>query len=120
MPTLPPSLRLEIRAHPTHTHLVLRDAGQTLLTAWLPPTPAHRQALPRVSEGLALWWNRPLHVVLAVADPAAWWCGAPRWDGIGAVSGDPQGPRHAFVYPAPLSRDTSRGGRPRRRRALTP
>jgi hypothetical protein len=111
----PPPLRLEIRAHPLHTYLLVRDGAQTLLTGWLPPAPAHPPALPRLSEGLALWWNRALHVVLDVADPEAWWSGAPRWDGTGATGDRPRGTHQAIVRFTPPAGDHSRGlpSRPR-------
>jgi hypothetical protein len=120
MPTLPP-LSLALRAHPTQTHLLVRDGGQTLLTGWLPPAPAHPDALPRLSAGLALWWNRPLHVVLDVADPEAWWSGAPHWDAIVGPWGGRRVTLQAVVAPTPTATrvglDHARGPRPHRGRA---
>lgn len=113
MPTLPP-LWMEIRAHATHTRLLVRDAGLTLLTARVPPAPAHPRALPSLSEGLALWWNRSLHVVLDVADQEAQWSGAPRWEATVEALRRPLVTIQVVVRPAQSSIDDSLGRRPRR------
>lgn len=61
------------------TRVVLMDStGKSLLTARLPHGPRDVQAIQRLSEALALWCGRPLHVVLAVVG-ADGFCATRRW-----------------------------------------
>jgi hypothetical protein len=64
---------------PLRTRVVVMDeAGKSVLLARLPHGPRHPQALQRLSEALAMWCGRPLHVVLAVDGPEAF-CVTRRW-----------------------------------------
>jgi len=58
--------------------VMMNSAGKNLLVASLPHGPRQVQAIERLSEALALWCGRPLHVVLAVVGPGAF-CATRRW-----------------------------------------
>ena len=58
--------------------VVMNESGRSVLEARLPHGPRHPQALQRISEALALWGGRPVHVVLAVDGPDAF-CVTRRW-----------------------------------------
>lgn len=58
--------------------VMMNSAGKNLLVASLPQGPRQVQAIERLSEALALWCGRPLHVVLAVDGPDAF-CATRRW-----------------------------------------
>ena len=57
----------------------MQDQAGPILKARLPADPQHPRALASLAEGLALWYGRPLHVVVGVAAQDAM-CVGPRWD----------------------------------------
>ena len=59
--------RLLIKPTPTATRLLARCGEDEILRAALPPpTQPHLRALPTLLEGLSLWLQRPLCVVVCV------------------------------------------------------
>lgn len=75
--------RLLIKPVPTATRLYLTSGHEELLRAVLPPAPsAHPRAAPTLLEGLALWCQRPLSVVLS-ADAQGASCALGLCDGFG-------------------------------------
>lgn len=59
--------RLLIKPSPTTTRLLLANDDEELLKAVLPPPRrAHSRAAPTLAEGLSLWFQEPLSVVLFV------------------------------------------------------
>jgi hypothetical protein len=55
---------------PRTTRVLAIHCGQEVLRAVLgPPCQMHSQAAPRLLEGLALWYQRPVRVVLCVDEP---------------------------------------------------
>jgi hypothetical protein len=64
-----PTITVTVRATRTTTLLLVRQEADEIMIARLgPPTWAHRHALPTMLEGLALWFQSRLHVVLCVAN----------------------------------------------------
>ena len=60
-----PAIRVAVAATPDVTRLVAMWGAHEVLRARLgPPSQVHRLAAPLLLEGLALWYQQPLHVVL--------------------------------------------------------
>ncbi len=62
---------ITVAVSPSHqsTRLLVVRRGSEILRAELgPPAQMHAQAAPRLLEGLALWFQHPLRVVLCVDD----------------------------------------------------
>jgi hypothetical protein len=75
--------RLLIKPSPSRTRLLLMDGPDELLRAALPPMPAaHLRAVSTLLEGIALWTQRRLSVVLC-ADAEVASCVPDLCDGLG-------------------------------------
>lgn len=62
-------LTVVIRPERWRTQLLATCGGEEVLKAVLAaPTDAHRRAAPTLLEGLALWYQRPLGVVLCLGE----------------------------------------------------
>jgi hypothetical protein len=58
-----------IRPDHVRTQLLVRCGAEEVLKAVLPsPTPPHWRAAPTLLEGLALWFQQPVGIVLALDD----------------------------------------------------
>jgi len=67
--TMHSTITITIRATGTTTLLLVRQESDEMMIARLgPPTWAHRHALLTMLEGLALWFQSRLHVVLFAAN----------------------------------------------------
>lgn len=67
--TMHPTITVTIRATRTTTLLLVRqESDETMIARLGPPTWAHRHALLTMLEGLALWFQSRLHVVLCAAN----------------------------------------------------
>lgn len=64
-----------LKASPRSTRVLVRVGPDDVLKAILspPPVTAHPRALATFLEGLALWHQARLHVVISAADLAAWY-----------------------------------------------
>ena len=63
--------RLMIKSSRETTRLMLLTSSQELLRAALPsPSTTHPRAAPTLLEGLSLWLQRPLSVVLCAGEEA--------------------------------------------------
>jgi hypothetical protein len=58
--------------------VLVQDGPIPVLKARLPEAPQHPRALETLSEGVALWYGRPLYAALGVAAEDAL-CASPRW-----------------------------------------
>jgi hypothetical protein len=72
------TLWMGVRPGPSGTRVLVQDGPIPVLKARLPEAPPHPRALETLSEGVALWYGRPLYAALGVAAEDAW-CASPRW-----------------------------------------
>src|SRR5260370_38930805 len=62
-----------LKTGPISTKILVHLDEDEVLKAILPTTSVpHRRALPTFFEALALWLQRPVHVVLSAAEAEAW------------------------------------------------
>jgi hypothetical protein len=97
-----------LKTHPCSTRVLVRGEGDDVLKAVLRPSysPPHAQAIPRLLEALALWYQAPLHVVLSAHEADAWCL-------LGLVGGlgEPLDTLHYTVELRVPGRDRRRGRR---------
>jgi hypothetical protein len=67
-----------VRADAETARVLVHAGPYPVLKARLPAVPQHPRALETLAEGVALWYNRPLSVALAV-DAAEALSASPRW-----------------------------------------
>ena len=67
-----------IRADAETARVLVHAGPHPVLKARLPAVPQHPRALETLAEGVALWYNRPLSVALAV-DAAEALSASPHW-----------------------------------------
>ena len=67
-----------VRADAETARVLVHAGPHPVLKARLPAVPQHPRALETLAEGVALWYNRPLSVALAV-DAAEALSASPRW-----------------------------------------
>lgn len=71
------SITVMVSPEPTRTRLLATEDGRDVLKAVLPPVScAHPRAVVTVLEGLSLWTQQRLSVVLAVDERAPSFCGS--------------------------------------------
>ncbi len=72
------TLWMGVRADAETARVLVHAGPHPVLKARLPAVPQHPRALETLAEGVALWYNHPLSVALAV-DAAEALSASPRW-----------------------------------------
>jgi len=72
------TLWMGVRAGAETARVLVHAGPHPVLKARLPAVPQHPRALETLAEGVALWYNHPLSVALAV-DAAEALSASPRW-----------------------------------------